>query len=56
MTDLADIAGDSFTNGYLWDLYEDLTNIGNRLTGSNGEHRSAELLQRRFEGAGLEDA
>ncbi|MGM0718300.1 MAG: M28 family peptidase [Halobacteriota archaeon] len=56
MTSLAEIAGDGFTNDYLWDLYEGLTDIGNRLTGSDGEHKSAALLRRRFENAGLRDA
>lgn len=47
------IAGDAYTSDHLWDQYRKLTDIGNRMTGTDGERRGAETLRRGFESAGL---
>jgi Zn-dependent M28 family amino/carboxypeptidase len=48
--------GETFTSDAGWDHLEDLVDIGNRMAGSEGERRGAELTRDALEAAGAREA
>lgn len=54
--EFSQIAGDAYTSDYLWKQYRALTDVGNRLAGTDGEHRGAETVLHGLEAAGLKEA
>ncbi|AUX10823.1 peptidase M28 [Halalkaliarchaeum desulfuricum] len=56
MTELSEaVVGDARTSSFAWELLEDLTDVGNRMAGQDGERRGAELVRETFDSAGLDD-
>jgi len=52
-TELAPALGRTWTDGDPWRFLTDLTAIGSRMAGSEGERRAAEIVADAFERAGL---
>ncbi len=50
------VVGDARTSDFGWTLLRDLTDIGNRMAGSDGERRGAERVVEAYEAAGLRNA
>lgn len=55
MSDIPHALGETWTGRGAWDFLTDLTAIGNRMGGSEGEARAADLVANAFRDAGLED-
>ncbi|MFB6210505.1 MAG: M28 family peptidase [Halobacteriales archaeon] len=55
MTLPASVIGSAHTSSYCWELFEELTEIGNRMAGQDGEAAGAEVMAEGFERAGLDD-
>ena len=51
-----DVVGDGYRSTYAWDLLGELTEIGNRMAGQEGEAEGARVLLAGFERAGLREA
>jgi Zn-dependent M28 family amino/carboxypeptidase len=51
-----DVVGDAYTSTGAWDVLERLVDVGDRLGGSEGERRGAEIVAESFEANGLRDA
>ncbi len=51
----ADVIGSAYRDGSCWELLEDLTDIGNRMAGHEGEREGAERLLERFAELDLRD-
>lgn len=47
--------GRAYVDGHAWSVLEELTDIGNRMAGSPGESKAAELIGNAFEKAGLRE-
>lgn len=48
----SECVGESFTNDFAWQILEDLTDIGNRMAGQQGEEKGAEVMEDAFESIG----
>jgi aminopeptidase YwaD len=48
------VIGDAYTSTALWELLEDLVDVGNRMAGQSGEAAAAELVADAFADAGLD--
>lgn len=49
------VIGDAQTSRFGWDVLEQLTDVGNRMAGSEGEHEGATIIRDAFADAGLEE-
>ncbi len=47
--------GNAYTSDFCWSVLSDLTAIGSRMAGQDGERRGAEIMSEAFETAGLRD-
>lgn len=47
--------GESFSNDFAWNILEELTDIGNRMAGHQGEERGASVMADAFESIGARD-
>lgn len=50
-----ELVGDAYTSDFAWTTLEDLSDIGNRMAGQQGETKGAEYLAQRFRDHGLRD-
>jgi Zn-dependent M28 family amino/carboxypeptidase len=49
------VVGDAYWSTFAWELLEELTEIGNRMAGQEGEAEGARVVRDGFERAGLDD-